>query len=188
MVTNLVDKILTFEEFEKLDTTEQRERLLHWRNEHTNIEIRKQMGLNNSKFYNLIKEFNLPTAPRSPRKETKKRPYTRKKKEIAEEPIAQNYEGYLPILKQDLTSKEDFDPFALRLTEIKPRQEVIYDGLNLSYNGTYKAEQIQRTLKKFSAILDEEPEDFYVELKIMEKKPKTEEDEGSNEWQLKLPF
>ena len=65
---------------------------------------------------------------------------------------------------------------------------MIYNGMNLAFNGTYKAEQIQRTLKKFSAMLDEEHEDFYVEIKMMEKKPSEKEEGGTPDCQLNLPF
>ena len=53
-----------------------------------------------------------------------------------------------------------------------PVQELLVDGLNLAFIGTHNADVIQKRLEKFIALLEDEPEEFYIELKIMQKQPK----------------
>ena len=87
-----------------------------------------------------------------------------------------------PVVTEIQTDTSFLDQYA------PPVQNIIYNGMNLSFTGTYKAEQIQKTLKKFSAMLEEENEDFYVEIKVMEKRISENEDGGNPDCQLTLPF
>src|SRR3982751_5228723 len=64
VTTNIFDEILPIEEFEKLETYEQKNRLQYWRNERPNKEIVQGMGISNKKFYDLVSELELPKAKR----------------------------------------------------------------------------------------------------------------------------
>ena len=174
MNTNLLEPIINIDELRKLEPSHQRDLLLYWRNNYTNKDILKGMSISSVKFYDLVKEFNLPKAPRvdngQPRKPRGKYSNKNKKKKAKETiEINEQQEIELPTLK-DYSKDESFlDKYAA------PVQNIIYNGMNLSFTGTYKADQIQKTLKKFSAMLEEESEDFYVEIKVMEKKPKEDD-------------
>jgi hypothetical protein len=56
-------------------------------------------------------------------------------------------------------------------------QEIIVEGLHLSFIGTYDAEKIQKQLSKFDLMLEGEESDFYIEMKIMQRAPKEKQDE-----------
>jgi hypothetical protein len=148
MVSNMYEEILTIDEFNDLETFEKKNRLQYWRNQYTNKEILKAMGIANQRYYNIITELGLPKAPR----------VDRKKKGKTEVKI--NKENEL---------KKSAPPAPI---EESPVQEIIVDGLHLVFNGTYKAEQIQKQLKKFCLLLEDEPDDFFFELRIMQKQSK----------------
>ena len=60
MTTEVVNTLMNIDDFLKLDTVSQRNSLLHWRNTYTNKEILKGMSISSVKFYELVREFNLP--------------------------------------------------------------------------------------------------------------------------------
>ena len=184
MTTEVVNTLMNIDDILKLDTVSQRDSLLHWRNTYTNKEILKGMSISSVKFYELVREFNLPKAPRVdsgiPRKNAKAT--AKKKKEKTTVDVIAEKEIENPNVTEYSTDASFLDKYA------PPVQNIIYNGMNLSFTGTYKAEQIQKTLRKFSAMLEEENEDFYVEIKLLEKKPSENEDGGSPDCQLTLPF
>lgn len=149
MTTNLFDTILTHEEFEKLETYERKNRLAYWRTQFQNKEIMKQMGLTNGQYYDLVNELDLPKAPRinNGQKRTRK-----------------------AAVKNVATIPE---PAPATVAVQEPVQQIIIDGLHLVYNGTYSAEQLQKTLSKFVALLEGETDEFVIELKIMQKPSKS---------------
>jgi len=152
MTTNLFDNILVFAEFDQLEKHEKKNRLQYWRTKYSNKDILAGMKITNKRFYDLVAELDLPKAPRTmkPRQGSS----VKKKKESKETTsVAINQES-VPEVQQPQV------------------QEIIVDGLNLVFHGTYKAETIQRQLKKFIALLEEEPDDFYLEFRLMQKQPK----------------
>lgn len=152
MTTNLFDTILTHEEFEKLETYEKKNRLAYWRTQFQNKEIMQQMGLTNGQYYDLVNQLELPKATRANNGEKPKRKAA--VKNVAAKP----------------TPPTPPAPAAIAVQE--PVQQIIIDGLHLVYNGTYSAEQLQRTMSKFVALLEGETDQFVIELKIMQKPPK----------------
>lgn len=150
MTTNLFDTILVHEEFEKLETYEKKNRLAYWRTQFQNKEIMQQMGLTNGQYYELVNELELPKAPRVNNGEKRTRKAAVKNAAATPAPPAPP----APIAVQE------------------PIQQIIIDGLHLEYNGTYSAEQLQKTMSKFVALLDGETDEFVIELKIMQKPSK----------------
>jgi len=53
--------------------------------------------------------------------------------------------------------------------EVKNPQEIIVEGLNVIFTGTYTAEKIEKQLTKFMLLLDSEEDDFYIEFRLMQK-------------------
>lgn len=152
MISNMYDEILPIEEFEKLETYEQKNRMAYWRNKYPNKEITEKMGIWNNKFYKLVRELDLPKAARVDSGERKPRKAATK--------TAPKSEAIEPAASAPAKVEEVQQPVV---------QEILIDGLHLSFIGTYKAEQIQMKLNKFYALLDDEEDDFYIELKIMQK-------------------
>ena len=150
VTTNIFDEILPIEEFEKLETYEQKNRLQYWRNERPNKEIVQGMGISNKKFYDLVSELELPKAKRVDRNPTRKASATKKVKELV--PAVQEVSEVVIPPKQE--------------TNV---QEVIVNGLNVIFTGTYSAEKIEKQLTKFMLLLDSEEDDFYIEFRLMQK-------------------
>lgn len=148
VTTNLYDTILTFMEFDKLETFEKKNMLQYWRSKYTIKDIMGAMGIANKKFYDIIDELELPKdralmakgKVRAPRKAPIKRT------EPAQIAIQSNLELDTP-----------------------PVQKIIIDGLNLEFNGTYAPEHIIKQLLKFGALLEGEEDQFFIELRLMQK-------------------
>jgi hypothetical protein len=160
VTSNLYDTILPMDELIELETHEQRNRLAYWRTQHDNQTIRKAMGLTNSKYYDLVKELGLsaerkkqPTGNKIAAKAKRVAAVVKESKSIATKP-------------QELARVEEIAPPSI---VTPPLQELIVDGLLLQYNGKYSSAQICKQLLKFCALLDEEENDFHVELRIVEK-------------------
>ena len=162
MTTNIFDEILTIDEFEKLETYEKKNRLAYWRNKYSNKEIQKAMGIANSPYYKIVESLELPKAPRI--KSDLDGKQKRTGKASGQKIIA---------IQSDLHFEEE------KLPEVpeapKPAtivQEVVFEGLNVMFRGTYTADKIEKQLTKFMLLLDgEDNEEFYVELKLMQKQP-----------------
>lgn len=142
MTTNIFDEILTLDEFEKLEDFEKRNRMQYWRTKYTNKEITTGMGIWNSKYYSIIKELDLPKAPRV---EGKRKP----RKAV--------------VNMAESESKEISDPVN------SPISEIIINGMHIAFTGSFTSEHIQNQLLKFATLLDGESDDFYIELKLIQK-------------------
>lgn len=152
MTTNMYDEILKLEDFNKLEIQDQKNRMIHWRATYQTKEIIKGMGVGSGTYYKIANELELPKAPRVDRE-----PKVRKAKVKAE-------------------PKKSTPPPELEMEPITPPppppvQEIIINGLHLVFTGTYKPELIQKQLTKFQLMLEDESDDFYIELKIMQKQP-----------------
>ena len=60
-------------------------------------------------------------------------------------------------------------------TKPEPVQEILVDGIHLVFSGTYSPELIQKKLGKFELMLEDETDDFYVELRLIQKQKSKEE-------------
>jgi hypothetical protein len=159
VTTQLYEKIIPVEEFEELETYEQKNMMAYWRNVYTNKEITTAMGIHNNRFYRIVKELELPKAPRVDRK-----PPRRAK-------------GVNVQDKQEKAIAVEPSPIKMPEPETKPEpvQEVLVDGIHLVFSGTYSPELIQKKLGKFELMLEDETDDFYVELRLIQKQKSKEE-------------
>ena len=55
------DKVMHRDEFYKLNYSDRRELLQHWRTLYPTSEIKRQMGISNTAFYSLLKRLDLPS-------------------------------------------------------------------------------------------------------------------------------
>ena len=150
VTSNLFEEVLPIDEFEQLETYEQRNRLQYWRNQKPNKEILKGMGISNKRYYDIVSELDLPKAPRIKSNQPRKATATKKITEQA--PAVQKMEQAPTLPKEE-----------------EKVQEVIVNGLNVIFTGTYSAEKIEKQLTKFMLLLDSEEDDFYVEFRLMQK-------------------
>lgn len=155
LTTNLFDTIIPIEEFEKLEKHEQRNMLQYWRTEKQGKEIMRGLKISSQRYYDLVATLDLPKASRGKHK--------RSAKTTASAPA--------PKKETSVAVKEKVPEVPEVKEEKQVIQEVIVNGLNVIFNGTYSAEKIEKQLTKFMLLLDGEEEDFYIELKLMQKQP-----------------
>lgn len=159
-VTNIYDEILKRAEFDALEEHEQKSRLQYWRSKYNVKQIQKGMGVAAATYYNYIDGLDLPKQrkPREPRKAiatTPAKPIGKISDFIAAE--------QQPSLLDFETTQE---PPAVETKSAPAFLDL--SGLNIAYNGTYSAEDIQKLFSKLDIILDGEQSKFKIELKIMQ--------------------
>lgn len=154
MTSNLYDRILTKDEFAALETHEKRNMMAYWRNTFDNKKIMKEMGLTNANYYKLVGELGLPKAVR-----TKREGSTQPRKKVA-------------AIKVMQTASEQLSLPETIVQQPAPIQEIIVNGMHLVFNGTYQPEAIVRQLLKFGSLLEGETDDYYIELKLVQKAAK----------------
>lgn len=156
VTSNIFDEILPIDEFEKLETYEQRNRLQYWRNQKQNKEILSGMGISFKRYYDIVAELELPKAPRikngEPRKGTAKK--------VKQSSVA---------IQERVPAVQEMPEVLIPPNEVKNPQEIIVEGLNVIFTGTYTAEKIEKQLTKFMLLLDSEEDDFYIEFRLMQK-------------------
>jgi hypothetical protein len=157
VTTNMYDNILTIEEFEQLEIHEQRNRLQYWRTEKQGKDIMRGLKISSKRYYDLVASLDLPKAPRGKQK--------RKAKSIAK--------GSDSAKTQSNTNTPAVKESVPEVDQVQPQvQQILVDGLNLVFQGTFSAEQIQKQLTKFSLILEEDSEEYYFEFRLVQKQPK----------------
>ena len=169
-ISNLYEEIIPVEEFEKLEEYEQRNMLSYWRNTYSNKTITDGMGIWNARYYRIVADLGLPKAKRVDASSEKK-PRKATAKTASKEPAIQS------AIQSSLMQHEAAPPAPVAAPPAPVVQEIIVEGLHLSFIGTYDAEKIQKQLSKFDLLLEGEEDDFYIEMKIMQKAPKEKQDE-----------
>lgn len=177
-ISNLYDEIISIEKFEKLEEYEQRNMLAYWRNTYSNKTITDGMGIWNAKYYRIVADLGLPKAKRvDASTEKKPRKATVTTKTASKEPAIQS------AIQSSLMNFEAAPPAPAPAPIAAPPapvvQEIMADGLHFSFIGTYDAERIQKQLSKFDLLLEDEEDDFYIEMRIMQKAPKKKQQDDN---------
>lgn len=156
MTTNMYENILPIAEFEILEDYEKRNRLQYLRSKYSAKELQTAMGTNSKRYYEIIKELDLPKAPRTKEGQT---PQPRKATLKRREPAAVAIQSQLELEPQ--TQPQTQQP--------EPVQKIIVNGLNLEFNGTFTADQIIKQFLKFGSLLEGEQDQYYIELRLQQK-------------------
>lgn len=170
-VFNMYSTILPFNEFELKDEETQRNLLTKWREIHSNTEICEKMELTHGKFHGILNNLNVPKKSKTGGRTAKKRTVNsiavqpdldfnlqeQVKNIIAglEEKVNEQQMTLLPKIEQNIQSQ----PIVLNK---------MTNGLNLSYNGTYDADQLNKILTKLQLLIDGETNKFKIALTIYE--------------------
>lgn len=150
VTTNLYDNILTLDEFNILETHEKRNMMAYWRNTYSNKEIQKAMQVSNAAYYKIVADLGLPKATRVNTGE--------RRKKVAAVKVIQEASQNIKLPETVVVQQ--------------PVQEIIVNGMHLVFNGTYQPEAIVRQLLKFGSLLEGETDDYYIELKLVQKAAK----------------
>jgi hypothetical protein len=159
-VTNLFDKILTRAEFDQLPEDEQKKRLIYWRDKYSQKEIYSKLQMGSATYYKMIDAMGIPAGRRGKYKKEK---------------VKGKISDYVPAETKEETAVQS-------PAVIEAPQQIVLNGLNLAYNGSYKSDEIRRILAKIDLVLDGEENEFQIELRVSEiVKDKEEEKEESKE-------
>jgi hypothetical protein len=161
MTTNMYENILPIAEFEILEDFEKRNRLQYLRSKYSAKELQAAMGTNSKRYYEIIKELNLPKAPRSKEGQA---PKPRKAALRRQEPAA-------IAIQSNLEMELQAPPETPQQAQPEPVQKIIVNGLNLEFNGTFTADQIIKQFLKFGSLLEGEQDQYYIELRLQQKQP-----------------
>lgn len=143
---NMYDTIMPFTEYLELPTEEQKKILMKYRERHANKDIMQTWKISHNVFYRLVNDLDIP--------KTKRESPFRSGKKVGTVPNA------LPVIKEKLEEKQ----MTMEIIDKKEKE----NGMTLSLNGTYTADEIVRKLEKFGLILSDEPAQFKIELHIKE--------------------
>jgi hypothetical protein len=149
-VSNMYETVIPFREFELKDQETKKAMLIRWREIYANTKIMKEMGLNNSDYYKLIGDLEIPKKPRTggSRPKAKNKTVAVKPKEIIE-------------LMAETPKKE--------AAQIQHQlQQIITNGLHVEYNGTYDHETLNKLFTKLQLLIDGEPNNFRISLSLSE--------------------
>lgn len=146
-VFNLYETIIPFNEFDLKDQETKKAMLVRWREIYSNVKIMAEMGLNNTDYYKLIGELEIPKKPRGGARTTKKRTSAAKTEIVA--------------ISAEIPKKE--------AAQIQHQlQQIITNGLHVEYNGTYDHETLNKLFTKLQLLIDGEPNKFRISLSMSE--------------------
>lgn len=141
-ISNMYETILTKREFDLKDEETQKLMLTRWRELYTNNKIMEEMQIsNNAAFFKLVGDLGLE-------KKRKGVPRLHRTSEVERS----------TIIQPTIVTKEQSVPVFI------PNPK----GLSFNYHGEYKAEQINRILTKIQLLLEEEENNFHIDLSLVE--------------------
>lgn len=154
MTTNMYDKILPREEFDKLETHIQKNMMSYWYLTHGTLAIRSGMSIGAQTLYSYLDKLGIERKGKEGRK-----PRSGKNKATPKQK---------PTKAPDQKQLEIVDINSMYPTILTPEppQQINNWGLNVNYSGTYTPEEIQRILQKLDLILQDEKSDFTIEIKL----------------------
>jgi hypothetical protein len=161
---NMYETIISIEEFKQKDEQMQKAMLTKWREVHDNLKIRKELGISNKAFYDLVAELEIPkkrrvdTAKRAGRAKDVK-PQT-KQAQITKAP----QKNLLELVEEAV--KEESKLFKEESAEITP--VLVSNGITFNYNQISDIETLNRILTKCQLLMDGEPHKFRLEISMTE--------------------
>ena len=171
-VHNMYTTVLKMDEFRTKDEEMQRTLLTKWREIYDNAHIKKEMGLSNKAFYDLVAELKIPKKTRveGPRKAGRPKGSTTTKQAKSKESVAVSPKKNLLELAEEAVQREEERQAKLKAVTptAPPVQTLIVNGLHVEYNGSYDAETINKILTKIQLLVDGEPNKFRISLSLSE--------------------
>lgn len=146
VVTNMLDKVLTKEEFSQRAEDLQKDMLIRWRELYSNKEIMERMGItSNASFHKIMKDLKVPVKTKYSRR---KGTADKTKKEVAAK----------------LKSKENQEEIHTPVVT----SNFLSNGLHLEFNGDYDAEQLNKLFTKLQLLVDGEENKYRVSISLTE--------------------
>jgi hypothetical protein len=156
--SNMYETVLTKDEFFLKDVDTQKLMLTRWRELYPNDKIKKDMGLHNAGFYNLVEELDLPKKIRGGANNTaeNKEKKTRKAKvtPVSPKPTLLDF-AVEPEVKKEIEKEV-------------VKTMLISKGLHLEYNGNYDVEALSKIFTKLQLIIDGDSNKYNISLSLTE--------------------
>jgi hypothetical protein len=150
-VKNLFDLLLTRKEFDQYPKEKQKEILIHWRDIYPNSKIMEALEIKSQGGFNtFLQKLDVP----------KKRSWSKK-------PKPQPAKKELQPMQE---SNEVVSIIAVAPEKEKDTNPIIFNGLQLNYNGVYNCEEIEKILTKLQLLVSGEENDFIMSITLQEKK------------------
>lgn len=158
---NMYETIIPIEEFKLKDEQMQKAMLTKWREIYDNMKIRKELGVSNKAFYDLVAELNLPKKTRVEGPKRAGRP-NMVKAEIKEKESPKK--NLLDLVEEAV--KEEELKLKEKTAEVSP--VLVSNGITFNYNQISDIETLNRILTKCQLLMDGEPHKFRLEISMTE--------------------
>jgi hypothetical protein len=164
-VFNMNTTILPIEEFRLKDEQMQRTMLTAWREIYDNLKIRKELGVSNKAFYDLVAELNIPKKTRIETKKRVAKPRTAK----PESEVVQAKEIKMPKGPiSDFVESQNRTTLELPKEKDTGQTELITQGITFNYDQISDIDTLNRILTKCQLLMDGEPHKFRLQISMSE--------------------
>ena len=147
-----MDKILTIEEFNKLDKDMQKTYMIAWRAKFTAQEIKDGLGIYNKAYYDLLDKLEIPLAQRGRPKGTKGK---------IEKVLEYSKDVTTPLIK-----KEDSETVVIPESE-KGKPSAL--GFNIELYGNLSSEELSERLHGLALMIESTKGEYEVKLQFIQK-------------------
>jgi hypothetical protein len=165
-VHNMFTTILNWDEFQLKDRDTQKHLLTKWRETFSNVQIQEQLQVGREKAFNtqsfadLVNDLGCPPKRKGGSKpkdsSQPKRKYKQRTATTSIQPLQeqQQVELVLPPPQLELVQEE--------------QRPIIFNGLNLEYNGEYNSEELTKIFTKLQLLVDGEANKYKISLALVE--------------------
>jgi hypothetical protein len=161
----MYETIIPINEFELKDEETQRNMLTRWREIYDNLHIRKELGISNKAFYDLVAELKVPRKIRVDT-EGKKRNGTAKQAKKKETPKKTLLDYSEETTKEEI--KKEIKEEINEVAEISPAPVLTSKGWSLNYDNIYSEEELNSIFTKCQIMVDGEKRKFQLTLSLTE--------------------
>ena len=176
-IFNMNTTILPIEEFRLKDEQMQKTMLTAWRDIYDNLKIRKELGISNKAFYDLVAELKIPKKTRIESKKRASRPkavaVTPEVKETKIKDLsAKTLKDFMEVADQaELEFLKESIPVTTLPAETKEdtgQTELITQGITFNYDQISDIDTLNRILTKCQLLMDGEPHKFRLQISMSE--------------------
>lgn len=176
-IFNMNTTILPIEEFRLKDEQMQKTMLTAWRDIYDNLKIRKELGISNKAFYDLVAELKIPKKTRIESKKRSSRPkavaVTPEVKETKIKDLsAKTLKDFMEVADQaELEFLKESIPVTTLPAETKEdtgQTELITQGITFNYDQISDIDTLNRILTKCQLLMDGEPHKFRLQISMSE--------------------
>ena len=176
-IFNMNTTILPIEEFRLKDEQMQKTMLTAWRDIYDNLKIRKELGISNKAFYDLVAELKIPKKTRIESKKRSSRPkavaVTPEVKETKIKDLsAKTLKDFMEVADQaELEFLKESIPVTTLPAETKEdtgQTELVTQGITFNYDQISDIDTLNRILTKCQLLMDGEPHKFRLQISMSE--------------------